>query len=164
MVEENIELPEELEAKQLPVGNDADQLFSKMSEIAPLRDEELEDEDFGKDGDGSDEHGTLEERIETGRKLTDFQTLDRRLNPDLGHDFLNLVSMGRVFPDNYNPMGRIFTKYLIKQGIAIPIAIARVNTALSIAIDGEGRLDDIFAYTKGSREATTEQNKGSGLG
>ncbi len=164
MVEENIEQPEESEVKQLSATNTADDIFKGMSTIDPLREEELEEDDFGSDGDGVDEHGTLEERIETGRKLTDFQTLDRRLNPDIGYDFLNLVSMGRVFPDNYNPMGRIFTKHLIKQGVSVPIAIAKVNTALSEAIDGEGRLDNIFAYTKGNRETSTEQNKGAGLG
>ncbi len=160
MADENIEKPKAVEEVPSPEAND---LFRKMSEIAPLRDAELEDEDFEKDRD-DDEHGTLEERIDSGRKLTDFQTLSNILNPNFGFTHLNLVAMGRTFPDIYNPYFRILLKDLIKNSnLSVAEAIAYANTALSKSIDGEGIIDNIVAYTKGNKEATTEQNKGVAL-
>ncbi len=155
MADENIEKSEVEKEVSNPEPSD---LFSKMSAIEPLRDTELEDEDLEED---EDEHGTLEERIDSGRKLTDFQTLEKVLNPDFGYRHLNLVAMGRTFPDIYNPYFRILLKDLIKNSnLSVAEAIAYANTALSKSIDGEGIIDNIVAYTKGNKEATTEQNKG----
>ncbi len=155
MTDANIENPEE--EKSTPEAVD---IFKDMSAIEPPRDEELEDDDLEENEDG---HGTLEERIEGSRKLTDFQTLSKVLNPVFKVDYLNLVSKGRTFPDNYNDMADVFVKDLIKMGYPVPEALANVNTALSKSIDGESTIDNIVAYTRGNKEATTEQNKGVGL-
>ncbi len=140
MVEENPQIPKENPA------------FEKMKQVVPPREIELPSEDGEGDGGG---HGTLEERMETSPKLSDMQTADRRLNPDLGYRHLNIMQMSRVFPDVYNPLFRIMVKDLIRRsraeknedGIAkrmtVAEAIAYVNTALSMAIDGEARIDEI---------------------
>lgn len=144
--------------KQIMEGDD---LFSKMEELNPLRDDEIEDDDL-EDDDG--EPITLSESIDRNRKLTDLQIADKRLNPDLGYRFLNVTQMSRTFPDSYNPLFIIYVKDLIKKSLAkgVPIsvaeAIAYVNTALSISIDGEGRIDEIVV-TKG-RGQVEDQNKG----
>ncbi len=141
-------------------------LFSQSNEIQPLREVDEGEDDLDTDGDGEE---SLEERMEGGRKLTDFQTLSKVLNPNFGYSHLNLVAIGRTFPDVYNFYFSILVKGLIKRSLALgkPIrideAIAIVNTALSKSIDGEGIIDNIVAYTKGHQEVTTEQNKGIGL-
>lgn len=156
MADEKLEKPEEKE----PTGSESVDLFSRMSEIAPLRDVGLEDEDLDE---GEDEHGTLEERIEGSRKLTDVQVADRRLNPELGFRHLNVMQMSRVFPDIYNPMFRLIVKDLIKNSnLSVAEAIAYVNTSLSIAIDGEGRIDEITLLRHGAI-AEEEKSKGAGL-
>lgn len=160
MADENIANPEE--GKE-PSNLEAGDLFRNMSEIAPLRNEELEDEDFEKDGD-EDEHGTLEERIEGSRKLTDFQVADKRLNPELGFRHLNVLQMSRTFPDIYNPMFRILVKDLIKNSqMSVAEALAYVNTALSISIDGEGRIDVIQIARGHIVQTEEEKNKGVAL-
>lgn len=157
MADENIEKPKEKESS----ASEADRLFSQQTEIAPLRDVELEDEDLEE---GEDEHGTLEERIEGSRKLTDFQVADKRLNPDLLFRHLNVIQMSRVFPDIYNPYFRIMLKDLVKtSGLSVAEAMAYVNTALSIAIDGEGRIDVIQIARGHIAQAEEEKNKGAGL-
>lgn len=157
MVEENVKKTEEEKEPNAEVND----LFSKMSEITPLRDTELEDGDLEED---ESEHGALEERIEGSRKLTDFQVADKRLNPDLGFRHLNILEMSRTFPDVYNPMFRILVKDLIKNSnLSVAEALSYVNTALSISIDGEGRID-VIQIAKGQvTQAETEQNKGTGL-
>lgn len=156
MAEENVEKSEEKE----PSSSESVDLFSKMSEITPLRDVELEDEDLDK-GDG--EHETLEERIDSGRKLTDFQTLSLILNPDFGYKHLNLLAKGRTFPDSFSPLDIIMENDLIKRGVPVPEAIAIVYTVLTKSIDGEGIIDNIVAYTKGHATEIEENNKGAGL-
>lgn len=145
-------------------SDDADQLFNKQSEFSPLRDTELEDEDLSED-----EHGVLEDRMEGGRKPTDYQVLAKILNPDFGYKHLNLVATGRTFPDVYNYLFSILVKDLIKKSLAegaslsVAEAMATVNTALSKSIDGEGILDNIAAYTKGHVSEVEEKNKNIGL-
>ncbi len=154
MDETNKEIPEEEQVGDTP---ESDDIFKNMSEIQPLRDDNGDDDNLEKE---SDEHGTLEERIEGSRKLTDFQTLTSVLNPNFEYSHLNVLTKGRIFPDIYNPMFRVQLKHLIKTtGKSVAECIALVNTALSIAIDGEGRIDNIVSYTKGAQNIVNEQNK-----
>lgn len=153
--EQKLEKPEDT--------SEADKLFSNQSEIEPIRDVDAEDSDDELGGD--DEHGTLEERLDSGRKLTDLQVADKRLNPDLGYPHLNMIQMSRTFPDVYNSFFRILVKDLIRKSLAsgspisVAEAIARVNTALSISIDGEGRFD-VIAVARGISHSDDDKNKG----
>jgi hypothetical protein len=141
-------------------NSEADDLFRQQSEIQPLRTEGIEDEDLKENG---GEYETIEERIAGSHKLTDLQVADKRLNPDLGYKYLNVIQMSRVFPDIYNPLFRIMVKNLIKNSnLSVAEAIAYVNTAASIGIDGEGRIDEI-TIMKHSVVAEEVKNKGGNL-
>ncbi len=159
MADEDMEKQEEAkESSNIEVKD----LFEKMSEIVPQRD--IESEDSGEDDGEDDGRGTLEERIESGRKLTDLQVADKRLNPDLGFRHLNVIQMSRVFPDNYTPLFRILVKDLLKNSyLSVAEAIAYVNTAVSIGIDGEGRIDEIMIAKGHIAQAEEEKTKGAGL-
>ena len=142
--------------------SEADKLFESMRTINPVRDDIGGEEAPSEGGGGSDEDQSLEERLESGRKPTDLQIADKRLFPDLaGVKHLNVQQMSRVFPDVYNPLFRIQVKDLIKNtGMSVAEAIAYVNTSLSIAIDGEGRLDLIAVAKNGNVQTEDEKNKG----
>jgi hypothetical protein len=142
--------------------SEADKLFQSMRTINPVRDDIGEDEAPEEGGGSSDTEQSLEERLEGGRKPSDLQIADKRLNPDLGVKHLNVQQMSRVFPDVYNPLFRIQVKDLIKNsGMSVAEAITYVNTSLSIAIDGEGRLDEIAIMKQGS--VNTDEDKGKGI-
>jgi hypothetical protein len=132
----------------------ANQIWSQIKSIVPEREVEIP-ESTGDDG-----HGEIESRIDSNRKPTDFQILDKRLNPDLGIKHLNWMQMGRTFPDVYIPLFKILVFDLIKNHPELTVAedIAIVNTALSISIDGEGRIDTIKTIRE-TVEATAEKAK-----
>ena len=152
-------MPDNPEEKKQPEGSD---LFDQLASVTPEREISLE-EDSGGDG-----HRTLKERIEESPNLTDMQTADRRMFPDLGSPYLNYVQVSRIFPDVYNPMFRIMVKDIIKNtnsDVSVAEAIAKVNTACSIAIDGEGRIDVLgLAGVAHAEKMASEQNKGLALG
>jgi hypothetical protein len=133
----------------------SNQVWGQLKSIVPERDIEVPEE-----GNGGNEHGELESRMDSYRKLTDLQVADKRLNPDLGIKHLNFLQMSRTFPDVYNPMFRILVKDILKNHpeYTVAEAIAYVSTALSISIDGEGRIDEIHIMGKAA-EATAEQAK-----
>jgi hypothetical protein len=116
---------------------------------------------------GDNGAGTIEERIETSPKKSDMQIVTERLNPDLGIKHLNVMEMSRIFPDVYDPMFWLHVKGAMKHdGLRLDQSIAYVNTSLSIAIDGEGRMDVIQVAGKGMMETdeTKEKAKLGGLG
>lgn len=153
--------------------SESDRLFQDMSEIIPRRNIELPKEVVSGnkgDGGGDGEHDTLEERIEYSPKLTDMQVADRRLNPDLGYPHLNVIQMSRVFPDVYNSLFRIQVKHLIRHSLihsdkklSVAEAIAKVNTALSIGIDGEGRIDEIKILGKAVEQSENKDKNLAGM-
>lgn len=131
------------------------------------------------------QYNSLEERINYGKKKTDMEVVDTRLFPDLGFKHLNVIQVARVFPDSFNPLLRIMVKSLIRDFLcggsivavltnkgkpvldeaskpivriidSVAEAIALVYTALTIAIDGEGRIDEIHVF---GRSAETEESK-----
>jgi hypothetical protein len=64
------------------------------------------------------------------------------LNPDLGIPYLNSIQMSRIMPDDYSPLERLMIKDLMRsQDMPLTEAVAKVKTALTIAWDGEGRID-----------------------
>lgn len=156
--------------------SESDRLFNEMATVEPRRNVELADEGDAEDRIVDDGGDTLDDRIKYSPKLTDMQVADKRLNPDLGFDHLNIIQMGRTFPDVYNPLFRILTKSLIRSSltkeadngkgknkkITVAEAIAKVNTALSISIDGEGRLDEI--HILGSSVRDNEEKSKNNLG
>lgn len=147
-------MAEENEQDEIKTSN---QIYNTLKSIVPERDIEIPEHEHG---DEVDEHGELESRMDSYRKLTDLQVADKRLNPDLGIKYLNYTQMSRTFPDIYNPLFRIYVKDLIKTHpeYSVAEAIALVTTALSISIDGEGRIDEIHIMGKAA-EATADQIK-----
>ena len=139
--------------------SETDRLFQSMQTINPVRDDVGDEEVPQEEVDGEQ---SLEERMEGSRKPTDFQVADKRLNPDLLHRHLNILEVSRTFPDVYNPLFRILVKDLVRNtGLSVAEAIAYVNTALSISIDGEGRLDIIAIARQGALASEEEKNKGA---
>lgn len=138
--------------------NEADALFASMRTINPVRD------DLGEEvvpSEGADAEQDLDERMESSRKMSDIQVIDRRLNPDLKVHYLNVQTMGRVFPDSYTPLFRIQVKDLVKNhGFSVPEAITLVNTSLSMAIDGEHILDEIQISRQGAISSDEDKAKG----
>lgn len=145
-------------------SSESDKLFNQMSGIVPPRDVNTYDESVS-DGNGGNE--TLGEVIAHSPKLSDMQTADQRLFPDLAGklpiQWINKLMVSRVFPDIYNPLFRICVKELVRNTeMSVAEAIAYVNTAISIAIDGEGRIDEI-RITGRAAEAESEKSKAVGL-
>lgn len=122
-----------------PEPSEIDTVYQRLSGVTPERDMLLPD-------DGGGGHKSLTEKLEEAPNLSDMQTADRRLFPDLDKKWLNNVEVSRVFPDIYNPLSRIFVKGLLQDSdktLSFTEAVANVNTAMSIAIDGEGRFDEL---------------------
>ena len=136
-----------------------DDLYNSMSSIVPRREVDLPEENGKSDGENG-LGGTFTDRQDYAPKLSDMQVADKRLNPDLGHKHLNVLEMSRTFPDIYNPFFRMLVKDLIRNNpdMRVSEAMAYVNTALSISIDGEGRIDMIHIMGR-AVEAESEKNK-----
>ena len=135
-------------------------IYQNMSAVEPEL--EVKDDILG---DEKTEYSSLKDRMNVSPKLTDMQTADKRLFPDLGYPHLNDVQVSRIFPDVYNPMSRILVKDLIRnsdENMRVAEAIATVNTAVSIAIDGEGRIDEL-GLAGVSHEENMEKEKNKGL-
>ncbi len=148
---------------QEPKKDDLD-LYNQLAGVIP--DAPLADDRGGDNGDG---HKTLTERIEESPNLSDMQTADRRLFPDMKRPHLNRLLVSRVFPDVYNPLFRINVKDAIKSDMSKPLAeqqtvgeiITDINTAMSIPIDGEGRIDELgLAGVAHDEKLEVEKNKG----
>jgi len=139
-------------------SSEADALFAGMRQFNPIREDVVEDEVPDEGGSGEQ---SLDERMESSRKMSDIQILDKRLNPDLKIDYLNVQTMGRVFPDSYNPLFNMQVKDLMRRkGMSMTEAATYVNTSLSMAIDGEHILDTIQISRSG---AIVPEDKDKGL-
>lgn len=142
--------------------NEADALFQSMREMNPIRDDIVDDEAPDEGGGGGDEDETLEERMGNSRKMSDIQVAVQTLNPNLGLRHLNVLKYGRTFPDSYNPLFNMLVKdQMRRNGVSMTEAAVYANTALSISIDGEGRLDIIQLARQGA--IGTDEDKGKGL-
>lgn len=151
--------PETEQPQQPP--RSGDDLYDEMAEISAEKEVVLPDDSGGN-------HKTMSERIQESPNLSDMQTADRRLFPDMGRPHLNRLLVSRVFPDVYNPLFRILTKDAIKADMAKPLdkqqsvgeILADCNTAMSIPIDGEGRIDELgLAGVAHDEKMETEKNK-----
>jgi len=94
-------------------------------------------------------------------KLTDAQTCDKRLFPDLGKEWLNNLLVSRVFPDLYNDLFEIIVKDLLIENndMSMGEAIATAEVALSIPIDGEGRIDEIQVFSGVVNQTSEDKSK-----
>jgi hypothetical protein len=165
MVQENTN-PEEPEKKP------DNSLFSRMSSISPPR--EVGDiggigggDDggnlVGRDG-GSDEHGTLEDRMNSARKKSDIQIVIEKLFPEFPQDWLNKVLVSRVFPDAYNHLLMMGVKELVSTTeMSVVQATMYMNSVLSMAIDGESRIDAIHIVGRGAEIEETKAKNSMGI-
>lgn len=121
-----------------------DSLFNQLSTISPGRVDVAE-----KDINSS---GSLTDNMKVSPKRTDFQVLDDRLFPVLkeGIKWINNIMVGRVFPDTINPLRNILCKHLLRSysDMSFAEAVFIAEVALSVAIDGEGRIDAIHSFGK----------------
>lgn len=118
-------------------------LYNQLAGIEPPRDIPKDDEES--ESEDKDGRKTFTERVAEHPNLSDMQAFDKRLFPDLGKRHLNGIMISRVFPDNYNPLGAILVKDLLRddEELTVGEAIAYVHVAESVAIDGEGRIDEL---------------------
>lgn len=139
--------------------SEADSLFNSLRSPQPARvmDDSEEDENLGGIANES-----ISERMEESPNLTDVQSALKVLLPKMTR-YLNPLQVSRVFPDTYNALFRLLVKDLLQEDDSLSVgeAIATVTTVLSIAIDGEGRIDVIALYGKAS---DTEIAKSERLG
>jgi len=142
----------------------SDLQFEKFSELLPERsDIELPKDELTVD-EGEGGGGTLSQRMKVSPKLSDVQTIDKRLFPNLGCDHLNNLMIAGIFPDLYNDLFDINVKGLLIENpdMSLEEAVNTVETALSVGIDREGRIDAIAIL--GSPQAGAESDKNKGLG
>jgi len=151
MVEENEGKPKE---------NAGNSLFNQLSEVRPARTDVAVEDEVGDVGDVS---GSLSQRMKLSPKMTDTQIVDKRLFPILKEtlDWLNNLMVARVYPETLNPLRNIIIKHLLKEYFSMSFAeaVALAEVALTVALDGEGRLDMIHMFSKLS-EASEEEGKG----
>ncbi len=138
--------------------------WDKFKEIVPERDDVVIPE--GEDEKKSEGHKTLSQRMLESPNLTDAQTAIQVLLPDLIKRWLNVLQVSRIFPDTYNHFFRIFIKDLMRtdRGMTLAEAIAYVSTALSIAIDGEGRIDILGVIGRASQMEMEKDKSKSSVG
>ena len=139
-----------------PIKEDkSDPLYERLSEIQPPR------TDIAPVDIADDYGGSLERRMQQSPKMTDMQVADKRLFPILKEtvSWLNYLMVARVSPETYLPMRNIVVKHLLKEFSELQMAEAVViaETAISIAIDGEGRIDELALFGRSSD--TIEEDK-----
>lgn len=122
-----------------------DSLFNQFAEVKPVRTDVSVV--------GTQEPRTLSGSMRNSPKMTEFQVLDSRLFPKLREDaeWLDNLMMGRVFPDTLNPLRNIIMKHLLQEDedISFAEAVVIAEVAVTVPLDGMGRLDEIHSYIKG---------------
>lgn len=145
----------------VPPNQDND-LYNELSEITPERTINVGEEPT------ETGHRSMKEQLEQSPNLSDMQTADRRMFPDMKRGHWNRALVSRTFPDVYNPLTRINVKGAIRDDMDKPSAerqslaeiITDVNTCLSISIDGEGRIDELgLAGVAHDEKLASEANK-----
>ena len=113
-----------------------DVLFQSLGQAVPELEVELSEEEKVAP------HGTLAERTRESPNLSDMQSVVLALKPELP-DYLNELQVARIYPEEFDYFRSIIVKDLLKNHAdwSLTKAIVIATTALSIAIDGEGRID-----------------------
>jgi len=160
MLEEN---EDELDSQESSKPDDS--LFIKLSQVKPPRTDVKLPEDEEKVEDKADGHGSLKKRMKESPTLSDMQTADKRLFPQIYIDgkfveWLSNISISRVFPDTYNPYRNMIAKYLMQtyDEMSLVEAFSIADNVLSIALDGEGRIDELALIGRASA-IEEEKNK-----
>ena len=120
-----------------------------------------------------EEHKSLAEKEAESPNLTDLQTSLKRLFPkfqDIEIDKIAQASMvARIFPDTYMPLLRmtvisLLEKHAPTEDIDIIGTISLVNAAMSIGLDGKGRIDALeLAGSAKDSEEIERLSKGLGF-
>lgn len=137
-----------------------DAAYNSLAEISPPRQDIATQED----GVGEMYGGSLAQRMKNSPKMSDTQVVDSRLFPILQDTikWLNHLMVARVFPETLNPLRNIIIKHLLQeheQDISFAEAVSLAEVALTIAIDGEGRMDIIHLFSKIEDNAEEKGNK-----
>lgn len=125
-----------------------DDLFDEMSEVLSPREDAIPQSD-----DELVAGGSLRQQMQFSPKKSDAQIADERLFPliqykDVIIDWLTQLQVARIFPDVYVPYRNMIAKDLMFEydDITLTKAYVIAETVLSIAIDGEGRIDALAIF------------------
>jgi len=134
-------------------------LWERMAEVKSPRGEVvLADEEIP-----SGRSGSLLKRTQQSPKMSDMQIADKRLFPVLKETvaWLSYLMVARVSPETYLPLRNIVVKHLLKDFSDLQMAEAVViaETAISIAIDGEGRIDELALFGRSSEAEEDDKTK-----
>jgi len=138
--------------------DNSDSLYNQLAQIKPPRSDvstSVVEDDFG---------GSLSRRMQSSPKQTDMQVADKRLFPVLKEtvDWLGYLMVARVSPETYLPLRNIVVKHMLKtfSDLQMAEAVVIAETAISIAIDGEGRIDELALFGRSSEvEEEDKKNK-----
>jgi len=141
--------------------NEGDLLWKNFSEVVPEREDVIYPKDNDEETPIGEERQTLTSRMKTNPNQSEIQTIIEQAFPDLGYAYLNNLQMSRQFPDSYIPMESILVKQLLKDNPKLSVGEAKaiVATAMSIAIDGEGRIDLLGFAGVQAKQAEIEEQK-----
>ena len=147
------------------VTENPESLYEQLSKVIPKKeDEDLEElEDIDRLGITSQD--SLAKSMKVSPKLSDMQTADKRLFPDViikdvVVDWLGEIQIARVFPDTYVPYRNMIAKHILQnyEEVELVQAFSIADRVLSVAIDGEGRIDELALIGK-AQDLKTEENK-----
>jgi len=144
-------MAEEAEDKSEPLWDRMAEVKPPRGDVAPLEGEiPIGYED------------SLAKRTRQSPKMSDMQVADKRLFPILKEavGWLDYLMVARVSPETYLPLRNIVVKHLLKDFPDLQMAesVVIAETAISIAIDGEGRIDELALFGRSS-EAEEEEKK-----
>jgi hypothetical protein len=142
--------------------SEADSLFAAQAGLS-LDPKRPSASDNGGNGDGESGHGDIDDIMATSHKRSDIEIVIAKLFPEFPVKWLNALLVSRVFPDAFNHMQWLCVKELVATTkMTVVEAVAYVYAVLSIAIDGEGRIDGIHIIGQGGQpeEAKAKTNAG----
>lgn len=143
--------------------SEADKLFESLPDVESTAKRSSSDTaggGNGGNGDNSGGHGDIEWEMTHSRKKSDIQSAYDMLFPEIPVEWLKHLRISRVFPDAFNYMLSLGVKELLRTTkMTMGEAVAYVESVLTIAIDGEGRLDGIHIIVHGGVEEQKDQNK-----
>jgi hypothetical protein len=115
-----------------------DVLYNTLGAAVP----ELEVEVSEEEAEVKDTHDTLSNRMKESPNLSDMQSVIRALSPIL-EDYLDVLKVARIYPEEFDRLRSLIIKDLMKlhPDWSLVKSAVIVTTALSIALDGEGRID-----------------------
>lgn len=120
------------------------------------------------EGDNGAKPKPLIDKMEEALELSDMQSAIAKLFPgDLGNRVINALMIARVAPDVFIPLLKMLVnEQIIKsnpnKAISVAFTVAELYTALSIGLDGKGRIDQI-ELAGASKETEELEQLGKGL-